>query len=127
MQYILYALLFIFGYVTCRTFYFLRSARLSLSLIMSGHLVYLSAVEAIINKWKQNIKVLNLEKNDRIKQENELKRQIEVLQSNSVDYLLKLHPSFYRDALKFHDWQSAMKHLEDNSNLMNEFWQEGKS
>ena len=127
MQYILYALLFIFGYVTCRTFYFLRSARLSLSLIMSGHLVYLSAVEAIINKWKQNIKVLNLEKNDRIKQENELQRQIEVLQSNSVDYLLKLHPSFYRDALKFHDWESAKKHLEENKNLMNEFWEEGKS
>ena len=94
---------------------------------MCAHLVYLSAIESIINKWKENIKLLNLEKNVRIKHENELQQQIEVLQSDSIDYLLKLHPSFYREVLKFHDWQSAMDYLEKNRSLINEFWQEEKS
>ena len=127
MQYILYALLFLFGYITCRTFYFLRAVRLSVSLIVSGHLVYLSAIERIIEKWRQNLEATDLEKNDKIILEFKLQREVETLQSNSIDYLLRLHPSFYREALKFHDWPSAAAYLEQNRDLMNEFWQEEKS
>jgi hypothetical protein len=127
MQYILYVLLFIFGYITCRTFYFLRAVRLSISLIVSGHLVYLSAIERIIKRWEQNLEEANLEKNDRISRQFKLDREIETLQSTSINYLLRLHPSFYRHALKFHDWSSAMAYLEQNRDLMNEFWQEEKS
>lgn len=127
MQYILYVLLFIFGYITCRTFYFLRAVRLSISLIVSGHLVYLSAIERIIKRWEQNLEEANLEKNDRISRQFKLDREIETLQSASINYLLRLHPSFYRHALKFHDWSSAMAYLEQNRDLMNEFWQEEKS
>mgnify|MGYP003145742718 CR=1 FL=1 len=98
MNYILYFLVFLFGYITCRTFYFIRSARLSLKLIVSGHLFYLLAIE-----------------ND-----------IVVLQSNSIDYLLKLHPTFYREALKFDDWQSAMEYLEEHREIISQYWMEEK-
>jgi len=88
--------------------------------------VYLSAIERIIEEWKQNLADMDLEKNDKIILEFKLDSEVEILQSNSIDYLLRLHPSFYREALKFHDWQSAMGYLEKNRDLMNEFWQEEK-
>ena len=37
-------LTFIFGYVTCRTFYFVKSSRISLSLISASHIIYLSSI-----------------------------------------------------------------------------------
>ena len=86
MNYILYFLVFLFGYITCRTFYFIRSARLSLKLIVSGHLFYLLAIERAIKRHRELLDP-----------GIELENDIVVLQSNSIDYLLKLHPTFYRE------------------------------
>ena len=44
MEYYLYFLTFLFGYFTCRTFYFLRANRISISLIKLSHVIYLSSV-----------------------------------------------------------------------------------
>jgi predicted N-acyltransferase len=47
---------------------------------------------------------------------------IENLKQNSVDYMLRLHPKFYRESLKFNDWQSSMEFLTDNKDLVFDFW-----
>ena len=50
MNYFLYFLVFLFGYVTCKTFYFLRANRISLSLIKLSHVIHLtSTVRCIEN------------------------------------------------------------------------------
>tara|TARA_Y100001938_G_C8066460_1_gene420461 strand:- start:1419 stop:1766 length:348 start_codon:yes stop_codon:yes gene_type:complete len=113
MEYILHLLLFIFGYITCRTFYFIRAGRLSLRLIVSGHLFYLFAIERALGKYSEMLG-----------RSSEIENDIEVLQSNSIDYLLKLHPTFYREALKFHDWKTAMEYLESHREITNQYWLE---
>jgi len=48
--------------------------------------------------------------------------QIEQLKDNSVEYLINMHPKFYRDALRFDDWVSSMKYLKENEETVFEFW-----
>ena len=46
----LYILVFLFGYVTCQTFYFMKGTRITLKLLKSSKVVYLSMlVKAIEN------------------------------------------------------------------------------
>ena len=44
MEIFLYSLVFLFGYITCRTFYFLRSARTSLQLVRASQLISLGVL-----------------------------------------------------------------------------------
>ena len=44
----MYALVFLFGYATCRTFYFIRASRLSLSLLVYSQVIYLSSMVKIL-------------------------------------------------------------------------------
>ena len=47
-QWWMYLLTFVFGYVTCRTFYFVRAARVSLTLVRGAHIIYLSALMHVL-------------------------------------------------------------------------------
>tara|TARA_A100001011_G_scaffold354989_1_gene397856 strand:+ start:505 stop:717 length:213 start_codon:yes stop_codon:yes gene_type:complete len=47
---------------------------------------------------------------------------IENLKNNSIEHMLTLHPKFYRESLKFNDWQSSMEFLTDNKELVFDFW-----
>ena len=48
----LYLLVFIFGYVTCQTFYFVRSTRVSLKLMKSSRVIYLLMMAKAMEKYK---------------------------------------------------------------------------
>jgi hypothetical protein len=48
----LYALVFMFGYVTCQTFYFIKSARVSLKLMKSSRVIYLLMMAKAMEKYK---------------------------------------------------------------------------
>tara|TARA_Y100000592_G_scaffold91115_1_gene150671 strand:- start:7231 stop:7617 length:387 start_codon:yes stop_codon:yes gene_type:complete len=127
MEYILYFLLFLFGYVTCRTFYFIRSSRISLSLISMAQIIFLSAIKKVESEWRSALHQQELDKNDRIRLEIELEQKIESLRSSAIDYLLLLHPPFYREALQFADWDGAMDYLNKNEKTINEFWRKRSS
>ena len=118
----LHLLVFIFGYATCRTFYFLRANRISLSLIKLSHIIYLSTVirsiETLIEA-RTTALINNIEPTkSRDFFEDEIKRLIE----NSVAYLLQLHPKFYRDILTFDDWESSMRYLNQNKEAVFKIW-----
>jgi hypothetical protein len=36
--------------------------------------------------------------------------------------MLRLHPKMYRDSLSFDDWDSSMKFLTENKELVFDFW-----
>ncbi len=129
MDYILYFLIFLFGYVTCKTFYFLRANRISLSLIKLGQIIHLSnslkCIENLIytrERLREYYLKMDKDSNQISSMEIKFSNDIENLKQNSVDYMLRLHPKFYRESLKFNDWQSSMEFLTDNKDLVFDFW-----
>ena len=129
MNYFLYFLVFIFGYVTCKTFYFLRANRISLSLIKLSHVIHLSntlrCIENLIyTRERTREYYLKMEKSSVEISAIEMKfnNDIENLKHNSIKYMLKIHPKFYRENLKFDDWESSMEFLTENKKLVFDFW-----
>ena len=129
MNYFLYFLVFIFGYVTCKTFYFLRANRISLSLIKLSHVIHLSntlrCIENLIyTRERTREYYLKMEKSSVEISAIEMKfdNDIENLKHNSIKYMLKMHPKFYRETLKFDDWESSMEFLTENKELVFDFW-----
>ena len=128
-QTLLYILVFIFGYVTCKTFYFLRASRISLSLIKLSHIIFLSTILKVSENYvllRERARLLKKQGHIDSKiydtvSEN-INSQIEQLKDNSVEYLINMHPKFYRDALRFDDWVSSMKYLKENEETVFEFW-----
>jgi len=126
----LYIMVFIFGYITCRTFYFLRASRISLSLIMYSQIIYLSCMLRVLQNlinlktFIGTIRKLNEEANDVCKQIDEkVDNEIRILKDNSINYLINMHPKFYRESLKFEDWDSSMSFLEENKETAFNFWE----
>ena len=125
----MYALVFIFGYATCRTFYFLRASRISLSLIVYCQVIYLSSMVKIFESLLQvkyfvkGLRHVTEEMNpvyDQIDQK--VNDEIAILKDNSINYLINMHPKFYRDNLKFEDWNSSMRFLQDKKQEAFNFW-----
>tara|TARA_R110000744_G_scaffold270623_3_gene383794 strand:+ start:2025 stop:2255 length:231 start_codon:yes stop_codon:yes gene_type:complete len=48
--------------------------------------------------------------------------RIENLKTSSIKYLSDTHPEFYREALVFDDWESSMKYLQENREIILQFW-----
>ncbi len=85
-------------------------------------MIYLSAtvkaIESLITA-RDTIKFNNVEPS---KQEEVFETEIKLLKDNSIAYLLQLHPRFYRDALKFNDWESSMLYLNNNKDEAFKMW-----
>tara|TARA_B100001113_G_C20876891_1_gene520793 strand:+ start:157 stop:318 length:162 start_codon:yes stop_codon:yes gene_type:complete len=48
--------------------------------------------------------------------------EISILKDNSINYLINMHPKFYRESLKFEDWDSSMRFLKDKKQEAFNFW-----
>ena len=51
-----------------------------------------------------------------------INNQLQQLKDNSIEYLINMHPKFYRDSLKFEDWDSSMRFLKDKKQEAFNFW-----
>lgn len=123
----LHLLVFIFGYTTCRTFYFLRSARLSLSLIKYSQIIYLSCMHKAIEHLSGILPMVEDANNiapDDLRQK--IDEQISILKNNSINYLINMHPKFYRENLIFDDWESSSNFLEENKEEAFNFWKHNR-
>ena len=67
-------------------------------------------------------KEIEADENHIKKLEIKLDDRIEHLKTDSIKYLSDTHPKFYRDALIFDDWGSSMKYLEENKEIILQFW-----
>lgn len=123
----LYLLVFVFGYMTCRTFYFLRSTRLSLSLIKYSQIIYLSCVHKAVEHLS-GIKPMVEGADDTISGDLQQKidEQISILKNNSINYLINMHPKFYRESLIFDDWESSSNFLEEKKEEAFNFWKHNR-
>ena len=116
----LYALTFIFGYVTCRTFYFVRETRIGLIMLKLSHCIGLYTIvrglEAL--EYARNLKIQQMKNSDdseqNIKAYNIIyDREVTSFKNNAIRDIVSCHPKFYKDFIAFDDWNSAMKFLDD--------------
>ncbi len=125
----LYFLVFIFGYITCKTFYFARASRISLSLILYTQIIYLSTMVKILESLLQ-IKYFSAGIRKSTKEmapvcnqiDKKVEREVAILKDNSINYLINMHPKFYRENLKFEDWDSSMRFLKEKKQEAFNFW-----
>jgi hypothetical protein len=121
----LYLLVFIFGYLTHKTFYFLRSVKISIGLIRVSQLVSL----AVLAKSMENFYYSHTSRLRHMKEYDEGSKKIkDVRRSFNVEIvnykkkaikeILDLHPNFYDPIIEFDNWKSAMKYLEDNKQFV---------
>tara|TARA_R110001583_G_scaffold48842_1_gene152892 strand:+ start:84 stop:359 length:276 start_codon:yes stop_codon:yes gene_type:complete len=70
------------------------------------------------------IRKIDEEVSDVYKQIDEkVDNEIRILKDNSINYLINMHPKFYRESLKFEDWDSSMSFLEENKEEAFNFWE----
>ena len=129
MSWWLFILVFLFGYVTCKTVYFLRSARLSLVILRASQIIYLSTVvKALENlSYSQEIMLEHMLRTDKksieissfqYRFENEEK----LLKNRSISVVKHYYDGFFKEMIEFDDWESAMKFLMKNKQGAMEFW-----
>ena len=121
----LYLLVFVFGYITHKTFYFFRSAKVSIGLIRVSQLISL----AVLAKSMENFYYSHTARLRHIREydgnEEDIKdlrlafnSEISNYKERAIKEMLDLHPTFYSQIIDFDNWNSAMKHLEDNKQFV---------
>jgi len=125
VQVFLYLLCFIFGYVTCRTFYFFKATRVGLQVLEMARLVSLSVLIKGLEHYNylkmSKIKEIVLEGGDQKQIDNFEKlfnNEVECYKRDGIKALLAEHPPFFRGTAQFDDWNSAMFHLANNKELL---------
>lgn len=125
MEWWLQLLLFTFGYVTCRTFYFFRAAQSSVQMLQTSQLISLAMLARSIENFAYS-KSLRLQYMEETNASDQNKKAFMLLHTNemksfkvkSIRHIINLHPKFFRDALDFDDWPSGMRFLNKNQDLI---------
>ena len=128
MSYFLYFLVFLFGYITSRTFYFIGSASKSVKILESSQIVSLVMLTLALEKlhYAQEFQKKTMKKNGDsdhnlsafgFRFENELS----FFKKRGVSAIIDAHGDFFNQAVSFDDWSSAMEFLEDNREQVNHF------
>ena len=121
----LYLLVFVFGYLTHKTFYFFRSIKISIGLIKVSQLISL----AVLAKSMENFYRSHTARLRQMKEQNEddkdirdvrrsFNMEIANYKENAIKEILNLHPNFYDPIVDFDNWKSAMKYLENNRHFV---------
>ena len=129
----LHALVFIFGYVTCKTFYFLNTARISLKLIKSSRIIYLLMAVRAVENYLMSERMMNKYLKEAEQDESTIKvfehkckHEIEHFKKKTIEQLLLQTPDAFRPGLEFDDWNTAMAHLQQHKREALDFWRMGE-
>jgi hypothetical protein len=116
----LYLIVFVFGYWTCKTFYFIKEARLGLTMVKISHCLSLYCLVRGIEslEYARSIRVFEMQEtgvSERNVQAFNLNFDDEVkrYKDKAIRQIVDIHPSFYKDIVDFEDWESAMKYLNE--------------
>ena len=121
----LYILVFLFGYLTHKTFYFLRSIRISIGLIRVSQLISLAILtKSIEYKYQSHTARLRSLKEIGANEKDirDLRRSFNIEISNykeaAIKSILEQHPKFYNSIIEFDNWKTAMQYLEKNKQFV---------
>lgn len=125
----LYAMVFLFGYITCRIFYFFRSTRISLKLLKSSKVVYLSMLVKSIENYAASEAIMVKYLNDSAATQdikdafiNSFEAEKEIFKKRAIQNLINHTPHTFKESIGFHDWSSAMLYLSFNRQEALKFW-----
>ena len=121
----LYLLVFVFGYLTHKTFYFVRSSRISIGLIRMSQLISLG----ILARSMENFYYAHTARLRQLKENNEsaavikdtrrsFNMEISTYKEKAIKEMIESHPKFYAPIVNFTDWKSAMKYLETHRSVV---------
>ena len=121
----LYLLVFVFGYMTHKTFYFFRSVKISIGLIRVSQLVSLGVLAKSMENfyYARTVRLREMhETGISDKDIRDFKRSFNVevahYKDRAIKGMLDLHPKFYEPIVDFDNWNTAMKYLEDNKHFV---------
>lgn len=127
-QWILHILVFVFGYFTCRTFYFFGSVKTSVKIIQFAQTIALFIIVRGIEQlqWSRQYRI------DIMKENNASERNINVFKLHndeeigdykrkSVQTIIELSGEVYAPITEFDDWDSAMNYVESNKEIVLKF------
>ena len=128
LEWLLYILVFLFGYITCRTFYFFSAARTSINLIRITQLVSL----LIFSKSLEHFAYAKSTRLHIMKQNDEsdhnvnafvtaFEQEVEAFKFKGIKSMIDYHSSYFAELLEFNDWPTAMKYLDDNKETVFKF------
>ena len=128
MEWILFTLTFIFGYITCKVLYFLKATRLSFHLIRASQLISVALLVKAMEDFYY-AKIYRMEKmvESDASEHNvkafsyQMEEEVVHFKDKSIRGLIALHPEFFASLIEFDDWQSAMKFLESHKELVATF------
>jgi hypothetical protein len=130
----LYLLVFIFGYMTHKTFYFFRSVKISIGLIRVSQLVSLGVLAKSMENfyYARTIRLREMQemgKSDKDIRDFKRSFSLEVAnyKNKAIKGMLDLHPKFYDPLVDFDNWNSAMKYLEDNKHFVQQLLSQTKN
>ena len=121
-------LLFVFGYVTCSTFYFLRSTKASITILKATQLVSLYILTRSLEHFAFG-KETRLHHMRRAEESEHninafmrlYNKEVEDYKRKAVQQIVDAHPKFFQQVLEFDDWESAMELLNKNKPEMYAF------
>ena len=118
-------LMYVFGYVTCRTFYYLKATRLGVTLIQTANLFSLLLLTRALENYEisrtlclNDLKQKNLSKENLETYEANLQAEIDIFKRKSIASLIDSHPDFFESVLDYNDWESGMVYLEQKRDLI---------
>ena len=122
MELILYFLVFMFGYVTHRTFWTFRSTKSILLLLQSAQITSLLILARSIEKYSY-VKAFGANQltksgatDDAVDNYKKyIDNDIEYFKSSSIKNIVRNTPEHFEPIVQFSDWNSAMEYL-DNLN-----------
>ena len=128
MEWWLQLLLFVFGYVTCSTFYFLKSTRASIAILKATQLVSLYILTRSLEHFAfgRETRLHHMRRAE--ESEHNINaflrlynKEVKDFQRRSVQQIVDAHPKFFQQVLEFDDWESAMELLNKNKPEMYAF------
>jgi len=122
LEFLLYFLVFMFGYVTHRTFWTYSNAKSSLILLQSAQMTSLLILARCMQNYSHvrtfgsNQLIKNEATEDEIQNYKKfIDNEIEYFKDSSIKYIVRNTPDHFMPMIQFDDWDSAMRYL-DNLN-----------
>ena len=128
MEWTFFTLAFILGYITCKAFYFYKTARTSLIALKATHVTCLALLVKALEDFYY-AKVYRMQKMVESGESDHnitafsylMEEEVTHYKKKSIQTLIEYHPDFFKQVIEFEDWDSAMIFLETHKNLAAQF------
>ena len=129
-----YALVFLFGYLTCKTFYFVNSTRKSVRILQLCQLVGLFIIVRALENfhYSQQYRLQILRANDASEQNIaayslQHEDEVNIFKKRTVQHIIDAHGDFFQEMVEFTNWTTAMKFLDKNRQQLHDFISRGQN